>query len=170
MKNTVCLADAHHKSSWNLSCNLVLIEIKRSLWLNKLIYAWASKLGDKGILSNTASNVCGFGSLCQTWFRITKIQIICYIMATLWSWEKGWRSMPKKQAVPTEWPTWPSSPSSSLTKWRRNIQGKIPSANRNGTCFCWKKCSTMLLLCNIMSFKGTLQNSPRTIWDSHGAP
>ena len=70
-------------SSLNLVGSLVVIEIKRSFWLNELIYAWASKLGDKGILSNTGSKVHGFGSLCQTWVRITKIQIISYRMEEL---------------------------------------------------------------------------------------
>ena len=53
--------------------------IKGSLQSNELIYAWASKLEDKGSLSNTGSKVHGCGSLYQTWVRVTKIQIIYYI-------------------------------------------------------------------------------------------
>ena len=66
MKSPVCLADAYCKSSLNLSCSVVLIEIKRLVQLDKLTDAWASKLGDKGSLSNTGSKVHGFGSLNQT--------------------------------------------------------------------------------------------------------
>ena len=66
MKNHICLADSHHKSALNLSGSVVLTGIKRPLKLDELIYAWASKLGDKGSLSSTGLKVLGFGSLYQT--------------------------------------------------------------------------------------------------------
>ena len=62
----ICFADAYHKSSLNLSCSVVLIGIKRPLQLDELTYAWASKLRDRGSLSNMGSKECGFGSLYQT--------------------------------------------------------------------------------------------------------
>ena len=62
---------------------MVLIGIKRLLQLDDLTCTWASKLGDKGSLSNTVSKVCGFGSLYQTWVRITKTQMVCYRMEEL---------------------------------------------------------------------------------------
>ena len=99
MKSPVYLADAHCKGSLNLSFSMVLIGIKRPLKLDELTYAWASKLGDKDSLSNTGSKVHRFGSLYQTWVRITKTQVICCRMkelftlhhgnfAILWKWAK----------------------------------------------------------------------------------
>ena len=73
-----CLVDTLCKSSLNFPYSLGWIGIKRSLQANELIYSWVSKLGDKGSLSNTGSKVCGFGSLYQTWVRITSKLIIYY--------------------------------------------------------------------------------------------
>ena len=79
MKSPVFSAVALHKSSLNFPCSLGWMGIKRSLQSNELIYAWALKLADKDSLSNTGSKVHGFGSLYQSWVRITKMQIIYYI-------------------------------------------------------------------------------------------
>ena len=65
------------------SCHGV-IGVKKSLQSNELINAWTSKLGDKGSLSDAGLKVCGFGSLCQTWVRITGKLIIHYITFTEW--------------------------------------------------------------------------------------
>ena len=77
------MADAHHKSPFNLSCSVVLIGIKKPLKLDELIYAWALQLEDKDSLSSMGLKVCGFGSIYQTQFSITKMLIVCYRMEEL---------------------------------------------------------------------------------------
>ena len=146
---------------------MVLIGIKRPLQLDELTYAWASKLGVKGSLSNTSSKVCGFGSLDQNWVRITKIQIACYRMKEFITLHHGNFAIKGKQVEEFAQRTGCSnqvehrspSPTCFWMRWRKSIHGGIPPAGRSGACFCWNECCTMLQLCSIESSKGTSKDS-----------
>ena len=141
---------------------LVLIEIKRSLWLNELIYAWASKLGDKVSLSNMGLNVCGFGSLCQTWAKITKTQIACYRMEEIITlyygnfhpWREGKRFCPQTGCSNLITDRTLRS-QIFLDKLRRNTWAGPPPTGKSGDSSYWSACSSMWPPWGRKNIKGT---------------
>ena len=84
--------------------------------------------------------------------------LLC-IIAILWYWEDGQRSLPKEQAIKIEWQTRLSGPSYFWMKWRKNVQVETLPIDRNGACFYWNECSIMLQLCCVKSIRGTPEDS-----------
>ena len=167
MKSPVCLADAHCKSSLDLSCSMVLIEIKGPFKLNELTYAWASKLGNKDSLSNTGSTVHGFGSLYETSVRITKIQIVCYRLEELSTlhhsnfaiMRRQVKELTQRMGCLNELQTGLSGDRYFWIKYGKDVPVGTPPVDRNGACFYWNECSITLQLCSIRGIRGTPSDS-----------